>query len=140
MLKLFEVSGFKNFKDTVRLDFSDIRDYKFNPQCITNGLIGKAIIYGKNSIGKSNFAKLDFPIEFFPQMMAFPISPLVMHWGLNLQSRMSEKSNLTVSLKFLNPDTSNSFNMTFTSLPTVYPIKQSKSRCSVNKFRIFAAL
>ncbi len=47
MLKLFEVSGFKNFKDTVRLDFSDIRDYKFNPQCITNGLIGKAIIYGK---------------------------------------------------------------------------------------------
>ena len=62
MLKLFEVSGFKNFKDTVRLDFSDIRDYKFNPQCITNGLIGKAIIYGKNSIGKSNFGLAVFDI------------------------------------------------------------------------------
>ena len=27
MLKLFEVSGFKNFKDTITLDFSDARDY-----------------------------------------------------------------------------------------------------------------
>ena len=48
MLKQFEVSGFKNFKDTVCLDFSDVRDYKFNSGCITNGLISKAIIYGKN--------------------------------------------------------------------------------------------
>ena len=52
MLKLFEVIGFKNFKDRIRLDFSDIRDYKFNSACITNHIIGKMIIYGKNSIGK----------------------------------------------------------------------------------------
>ena len=62
MLKLFEVTGFKNFKDTITLDFSDVRDYKFNQQCIIEGLIGKAIIYGKNSIGKSNFGLALFDI------------------------------------------------------------------------------
>lgn len=62
MLKLFEVSGFKNFKETVRIDFSDIRDYKFNSHCITNNLISKAIIYGKNAIGKSNFGLALFDI------------------------------------------------------------------------------
>ena len=45
MLKLFEVMGFKNFKDRITLDFSDVRDYKFNPACITNHLIGKMIVY-----------------------------------------------------------------------------------------------
>lgn len=62
MLKLFEVTGFKNFKDTITLDFSDVRDYRFNQQCIIEGLIGKAIIYGKNSIGKSNFGLALFDI------------------------------------------------------------------------------
>ena len=62
MLKLFEVSGFKNFKDPVRLDFSDVRDYKFNTQCVSSGLISKAVIYGKNSVGKSNFGLALFDI------------------------------------------------------------------------------
>ncbi len=62
MLKLFEVSGFKNFNDKVRLDFADVRDYKFNSECITNNLLGKIIIYGKNSIGKSNFGLAMFDI------------------------------------------------------------------------------
>lgn len=62
MLKLFEVSGFKNFKDKVILDFSDIRDYKFNSNCITKSLLGKIIIYGRNSIGKSNFGLAMFDI------------------------------------------------------------------------------
>lgn len=62
MLRLFEVTGFKNFKETVRIDFSDIRDYKFNSHCVTNNLISKAIIYGKNAIGKSNFGLALFDI------------------------------------------------------------------------------
>lgn len=62
MLKLFEVTGFKNFHNTVSLDFSDIRDYKFNSQCLTNNLISKALIYGKNAIGKSNFGLALFDI------------------------------------------------------------------------------
>ncbi|NYB74535.1 AAA family ATPase [Sedimentibacter hydroxybenzoicus DSM 7310] len=62
MIKIFEVSGFKNFKDKIILNFSDVRDYKFNSDCITNGLISKAIIYGKNSTGKSNFGLAIFDI------------------------------------------------------------------------------
>lgn len=62
MLKLFEVSGFKNFKDKIILDFSDVRDYKFNSNCITKNLLSKIIIYGKNSIGKSNFGLAMFDI------------------------------------------------------------------------------
>ncbi len=30
MLKRFQVSGFKNFKDTITLDFSDVRNYNFS--------------------------------------------------------------------------------------------------------------
>ncbi|NLV22046.1 MAG: ATP-binding protein [Syntrophomonadaceae bacterium] len=62
MLKLFEVTGFKNFENTIKLDFSDVRDYKFNNACITSGLLGKIIIYGKNSVGKSNLGLALFDI------------------------------------------------------------------------------
>jgi AAA15 family ATPase/GTPase len=55
MLKLFEVSGFKNFEKPVRLDFSDVHNYEFNTECISNNMLGKVAIYGKNAIGKSNF-------------------------------------------------------------------------------------
>ena len=55
MLEYFSVKGFKNFEDAFCLDFSDTRDYNFNKNCITNGLLSKIIIYGKNSVGKSNF-------------------------------------------------------------------------------------
>ena len=62
MLRLFEVEGFKNFIEPITLDFSDIRDYKYNNMCITDGLIGKMIIYGKNAIGKTNFGLALFDI------------------------------------------------------------------------------
>ena len=62
MLKLFEVTGFKNFENTIRLNFSDIRDYKFNNFCIVDGLLSKLIVYGKNSVGKSNLGLALFDI------------------------------------------------------------------------------
>ncbi|MDR0425401.1 MAG: ATP-binding protein, partial [Clostridiales Family XIII bacterium] len=62
MLKLFEVTGFKNFESTIRLDFSEVRDYKFNNHCIAGGLLGKIIVYGKNSVGKSNLGLALFDI------------------------------------------------------------------------------
>ena len=62
MLKKFEVTGFKNFLNTVTLDFSDVHDYKFNTDCITDNLVSKMIVYGKNSIGKSNLGLAIFDI------------------------------------------------------------------------------
>lgn len=84
MLKLFEVSGFKNFKDTISLDFSDVRDYKFNTECITNNLIGKIVIYGKNSIGKSNFGLAIFDIV--SHLSAKNVTPNLYDYYLNVAS------------------------------------------------------
>ena len=62
MLELFKVKGFKNFKNEITMDFSDVRDYKFNAECINNNLLGKVIVYGKNSVGKTNLGLAMFDI------------------------------------------------------------------------------
>ncbi len=63
MLKRFEVQGYKNFKEKLVMDFSDIRDYQFNPQCIRNNLLNNAIIYGKNGVGKTNLGSAILDIK-----------------------------------------------------------------------------
>lgn len=55
MLKKFEITGYKNFYKTFVLNFSKIRDYKFNTEAIHHHLVNTAIIYGKNTVGKTNF-------------------------------------------------------------------------------------
>ena len=61
MLKRFEVTNFKGFNDTLVFDLS-ARDYAFNPGIVKNGLVNKAIIYGKNGIGKSSLGIALFDI------------------------------------------------------------------------------
>jgi Predicted ATPases len=84
MLKLFEVTGFKNFRNTLKLDFSDVRDYKFNNECITDELIGKMIVYGKNSIGKSNLGLAIFDIV--THITSNNVSPNLYDYYLNAES------------------------------------------------------
>lgn len=62
MLKYFAVSGFKNFSQKISLDFSNVRDYKFNRLCVHEGLLRSLIVYGKNSVGKTNFGLALFDI------------------------------------------------------------------------------
>jgi AAA15 family ATPase/GTPase len=62
MLKFFSVRNYKGFKDEIKFDFSDFKDYKFNTNAIRNKLINKAVIYGKNGSGKSNFGFAIFDI------------------------------------------------------------------------------
>ncbi len=57
MLKRFVVNNFKNFRENLEIDFSDVNGYKFSQDCITNDLIGKMIIYGKNGSGKTNLSR-----------------------------------------------------------------------------------
>ena len=54
-LKRFEVQNYKNFGNKITMDFSKVQDYDFNTECIADGVIKNAIIYGKNAVGKSNF-------------------------------------------------------------------------------------
>lgn len=62
MLKRFEVKNIKNFQKEFVLDFSDVRDYQFNKQCIRNTMLKNIIIYGKNAVGKSNLGLALFDI------------------------------------------------------------------------------
>ena len=57
----FTVQGFRNFRDPIDIDFSDVHDYAFNKECISDGIIMKMGIYGNNGEGKSNlgFALFD---------------------------------------------------------------------------------
>jgi AAA15 family ATPase/GTPase len=54
MLHKFSVKNFKGFRDWLTLDLSKVKNYEFNPECIQNDTINKAIIYGYNNVGKSN--------------------------------------------------------------------------------------
>ena len=64
MIKYFSVKNFKNFKDTVEIDFSDVRDYHFNECCVKDKLLHNAIIYGKNASGKTNLGYALFDITY----------------------------------------------------------------------------
>lgn len=62
MLVKFTVDNYKNFSKPITLDFQETHDYKFNKQCVRNGLLSKIVIYGANSCGKSNFGFALFDI------------------------------------------------------------------------------
>ncbi len=61
MLEKFTVENYKKFKDPITINFKEVHDYRFNAQCVSNGLLSKAVIYGPNSSGKSTlgFALFD---------------------------------------------------------------------------------
>lgn len=84
MLKLFEVAGFKNFENTVSLNFSDVRDYKFNADCVVNNLLSTIIIYGKNAVGKSNFGLALFDIV--SHFTSKNVSPGLYDYYLNINN------------------------------------------------------
>ncbi len=54
MLAKFEVTNFKNFDKPLTLDLTKTNAYEFNKDCVTKGIVNKALIYGHNGIGKSN--------------------------------------------------------------------------------------
>lgn len=62
MLAKFKVSNFKSFGENFEIDFTKAGKYDFNKECISNGLINNAIIYGKNGTGKSNLGFAIFDI------------------------------------------------------------------------------
>ena len=54
MLTRFEVENYKNFKNKLTLSFDNPGGYKFNQDCLYNGIISKSMIYGRNASGKTN--------------------------------------------------------------------------------------
>ena len=62
MLKKFSVTNFKNFEEKITFDLGQPKNYKFNTDCIKNGNVKNAIIYGKNASGKTNLILAIFDI------------------------------------------------------------------------------
>lgn len=60
MLREFQVKNYKNFRETISVDFTNVHDYRYNEYCVKNDLISKMIIYGKNAEGKSNLGSAIF--------------------------------------------------------------------------------
>lgn len=54
MIKNFSIKNYKNFKEEISIDFSNVGGYQFNSDCIYEGLISKMLIYGRNASGKTN--------------------------------------------------------------------------------------
>lgn len=89
MLKRFEVEGFKNFEKKIIIDFSDVHDYKFNTECITNDILSKMIVYGKNSVGKTNLGLAIFDIV--AHLTDRNVTPDLYDYYLNANNQESAK-------------------------------------------------
>ena len=78
MLKRFEVRNYKNFKDSIVVDFSKTGGYKYNLDCVSGNLISKMLIYGRNASGKTNLGRaiMDINYEIFRGMSIFDNSTL----------------------------------------------------------------
>lgn len=61
MLATFGVKNFKGFENNISIDFS-AREYSFNKELIKDGIVNKAIIYGKNGVGKGSLGVAIFDI------------------------------------------------------------------------------
>ena len=62
MLSKFQIENFKNFEEKLELDLTETKHYKFNENCIVNGIVNKALIYGHNGSGKSNLGYAIFDL------------------------------------------------------------------------------
>jgi len=62
MLSKFKVSNFKSFNKDFSFDLTETNGYNFNTECIKNGVVNTALVYGHNGVGKSNLGLAIFDI------------------------------------------------------------------------------
>ncbi|MEE0967741.1 MAG: AAA family ATPase [Bacilli bacterium] len=64
MLKKFSVRNYKNFKNEIKVEFDNVAGYQFSTDCISDGIITKMLIYGRNATGKTNLGKAIMDIGY----------------------------------------------------------------------------
>lgn len=67
MLKKFMLKNYRNFRDNICVDLENIAGYQFSTDCLTNGIISKMLIYGRNATGKTNLGRalIDILVTLF---------------------------------------------------------------------------
>ena len=98
MLCKFSVRGFKSFNDWFVFRSVDVKNYEFNPECIRDGVINKALIYGHNGVGKSNLGLAIFDIVLHTSDKFRQVQYYVNYLNAENQREMAEFS---YSFKFL---------------------------------------
>lgn len=63
MLKKFKLKNYKNFKEEIVIDFGNVAGYQFSVDCISDGLITKMLVYGRNATGKTNLGRAIMDID-----------------------------------------------------------------------------
>ena len=86
----FTVKGFRNFRNPITIDFTDVRDYRFNQECIDDGIIMKMGIYGPNGSGKSNLGIALFNIVSYLTDLNYNQSALGLSNFLNVDEKTYE--------------------------------------------------
>ena len=66
MLNRFEIRNYKNFKDTLTINFDNIGGYHFNTNCLYDNTISKMLLYGRNATGKSNLGDAILDVALSP--------------------------------------------------------------------------
>lgn len=64
MIESFSVENYKNFRDRVKIDFTKTKNYEFNNYLISNGMLNKVLLIGKNGTGKTNLGRALFDIVY----------------------------------------------------------------------------
>lgn len=82
MLKRFEVSNYKNFKEPLIFDLGSVGGYQFNLDCVSDSVISKALIYGRNATVKTNLGNAITDIS----KSVFSLSPGAFGGFLNADS------------------------------------------------------
>lgn len=90
MLKLFEVVGFKNFEEKLTFNFTNVRDYKFGSNCISNGFLSKMVVYGRNASGKSNLGLALFDIV--SHLTTNNVTPGLYDYYVNINNKTNDVS------------------------------------------------
>lgn len=87
MLKKFEVRNFKNFGENLVFDLTKTNGYEFNKECVIDGVVNKAMVYGYNGVGKSNlgFAIFDLISHVTDRQKGVSCYQNYLHAGSNCQ-------------------------------------------------------
>ncbi len=62
MIVRFSVKNFKNFENEFVFDLSQTKQYEFSLDCVKNDIVKFGLVYGPNSVGKSNLGRAMFDL------------------------------------------------------------------------------